>query len=69
MPPRPARYKRHRTIWMVLQWVFMPLTAIGYLSAAALNAQARLALGRYLVKFDVTTKARKQAPQTVPENR
>ena len=69
MPPRPARYKRHRTVWMVLQWVYMPITGIVYLAAAALNAQARLALGRYLVKFDVTTKARKQAPQAVPENR
>ncbi|MFZ2125913.1 MAG: glycosyltransferase family 2 protein [Candidatus Microsaccharimonas sp.] len=57
LPPRPARYKRHRTIWMVLQWVLMPLTAIGYLSAAALYSQARLALGKYLVRFDVTTKA------------
>lgn len=57
LPPRPARYKRHRTIWMVLQWVLMPLTAIGYLSAAALYSQARLALGQYMVRFDVTTKA------------
>ena len=57
LPPRPLRYKRHRTIGMVLQWVLMPLTAIVYLSFAALNAQARLFLGRYLVKFDVTTKA------------
>lgn len=57
LPPRPARYKRTRTIGMVLQWLIMPLTAIGFLSFAALNAQARLALGRYLVKFDVTNKA------------
>ncbi len=56
LPPRPARYKRHRTIGMVLQWVLMPVTAIGYLSAAALYSQARLALGKYLVRFDVTTK-------------
>jgi len=33
------------------------MTAIGFLSFAALNAQARLAFGRYLVKFDVTNKA------------
>lgn len=57
LPPRPARYKFHRTIGMVLQWVLMPITAIGYLSFAALNAQARLFFGRYLTKFDVTTKA------------
>lgn len=57
LPPRPARYKRHRTIWMVLQWVIMPITAIVYLSFAALNAQARLFFGKYLTKFDVTAKA------------
>jgi hypothetical protein len=42
---------------MVLQWVLMPLTAIVYLSFAALNAQTRLLFARYLVKFDVTAKA------------
>ena len=57
LPPRPERYRRHRTIGMVLQWVLMPLTAICYLSAAALYSQGRLFLGKYLVKFDVTTKA------------
>lgn len=57
LPPRPARYKRTRTVGMVLQWFLMPVTAIGYLSLAALNAQARLAFGRYLTKFDVTAKA------------
>lgn len=56
LPPRPERYKRHRTVGMVLQWVLMPITAIGYLSMAALNAQARLFMGRYLTKFDVTAK-------------
>jgi len=59
LPPRPERYKRTRTIGMVLQWVLMPITAIAYLSLAALNTQTRLFIGRYLVKFDVTTKATK----------
>ncbi len=57
LPPRPERYKRTRTFWMLAQWVMMPLTAIGFLSFAALNAQARLFLGKYLTKFDVTNKA------------
>lgn len=57
LPPRPARYKRHRNIFMLLQWVLMPVVAIVYLSFAALNAQGRLFLGKYLTKFDVTTKA------------
>jgi hypothetical protein len=57
LPPRPERYKRSRTIWMLLQWVLMPLTAIGFLSFAALNAQTRLFFAKYLTKFDVTNKA------------
>lgn len=57
LPPRPERYKRSRTFFMLAQWVIMPLTAIGFLSFAALNAQARLFFGRYLTKFDVTNKA------------
>lgn len=56
LPPRPERYKRSRTIGMVLQWVLMPVTAIGYLSFAALYSQARLFFGNYLTKFDVTAK-------------
>ncbi|HRQ86929.1 MAG TPA: hypothetical protein PLY16_02355, partial [Candidatus Saccharibacteria bacterium] len=56
LPPRPEYYKRHRTIFMLLQWVLMPLTAILYSSLSALNAQGRLFLGLYLTKFDVTAK-------------
>lgn len=57
LPPRPERYKRHRHIGMFLQWLLMPIVAIVYLSFAALNAQGRLFLGKYLTKFDVTVKA------------
>lgn len=57
LPPRPARYKRHRTLGMVLQWVLMPVTAIVYSTASALYSQTRLLFGRYLDKFDVTEKA------------
>jgi uncharacterized membrane protein len=57
LPPRPARYKRHRTLWMLLQWFLMPVTAIAYSAMAAFNAQTHLLLGKYLDKFDVTEKA------------
>lgn len=57
LPPRPERYKRHRTFFMVAQWVLMPLTAIIYSATSALYSQARLFSGRYLDKFDVTDKA------------
>jgi len=57
LPPRPLRYRRHRTLWMVLQWVYMPVTSLVYNAAAALYSQTRLMFGRYLDKFDVTEKA------------
>lgn len=57
LPPRPARYKRRRTLGMVLQWVLMPVTAIVYSASSAYNAQTHLLLGKYLDKFDVTEKA------------
>lgn len=57
LPPRPERYKRRRTVWMVLQWVLMPVTSVCYSSLASFNAQTHLLLGKYLDKFDVTDKA------------
>ena len=58
LPPRPERYKKRRSVWMVLQWVYMPVTSICYNAAAAAYSQTRLALGKYLDKFDVTEKGR-----------
>lgn len=57
LPPRPERYKRHRSVFMLAQWVLMPITAVAYNAGAALYSQMRLATGRYLDKFDVTEKA------------
>jgi hypothetical protein len=57
LPPKPARYKHHRTVFMVLQWVLLPVTTILYNSLSAVNSQTRLMFGRYLGKFDVTEKA------------
>jgi len=57
LPPRPERYKRHRTFLMLAQWILMPVTAIAYGASSALNAQLHLMFGRYLDKFDVTEKA------------
>lgn len=60
LPPRPERYKRHRNILMLVQWLFMPITSICFGATAAFNAQFRLLFGRYLENFDVTDKAVKQ---------
>ncbi len=60
LPPRPLRYRRHRTVFMVLQWLYLPVTTIAYGSFAALYSQTRLMFGWYLTKFDVTDKAVKK---------
>lgn len=60
LPPRPSRYKKHRSIFMVLQWVYMPVTSILYGSFAAFYSQTRLLLGKYFAKFDVTKKSVKK---------
>lgn len=57
LPPRPERYKRHRSLAMIAQWALMPITSIVYSSLSAFNAQTHLLLGKYLDKFDVTEKA------------
>lgn len=57
LPPRPARYKRHRSVLMLTQWIFLPVTSLLYGSMAALNSQTRLMFKWYLSKFDVTEKA------------
>ena len=57
LPPKPARYKRHRSLFMVLQWVYLPLTSLVYNSFAAFYSQTRLLLGKYMSKFDFTEKA------------
>jgi hypothetical protein len=67
LPPRPARYKRHRTVWMVLQWVLMPVSAVGYSAGSALYSQGRLFLGKYLDKFDVTDKATHESAKAARE--
>jgi hypothetical protein len=56
LPPKPVRYKHHRTFFMLLQWAYMPITSLVYSSLAAFNSQTRLMFGKYL-GFDVTVKA------------
>ncbi len=60
LPPRPARYKRHRNLFMLAQWLIMPVTSICFGSTAAFTSQTRLLLGKYLDKFDITTKGVKK---------
>ncbi|MEI7632452.1 MAG: glycosyltransferase family 2 protein [bacterium] len=65
LPPKPARYKNHHNVLMVLQWVLLPVTTICYSSFAAIYSQTRLMLGRYIGAFDVTEKAVKTDSGTI----
>ena len=56
LPPRPAKYRKGKGIFMLLQWILMPITSILYQSIAAYYAQTRLMIGKYMEKFDVTKK-------------
>jgi cellulose synthase/poly-beta-1,6-N-acetylglucosamine synthase-like glycosyltransferase len=57
LPPRPKHYHKAKFIFMITQWLLVPVTSIFFGSAAALDAQTRLMIGRYPKVFDVTEKA------------
>ena len=59
LPKRPEKYRKSKSISMLLQWILMPITSIIYQSLAAFYAQTRLMLGKYMEKFDVTKKVKK----------
>lgn len=65
LPPKPKRYKAHRSIFMLAQWVFLPVTTITYNAFSALYSQTRLMFKRYYDKFDVTDKVVKQDKTTI----
>jgi cellulose synthase/poly-beta-1,6-N-acetylglucosamine synthase-like glycosyltransferase len=57
LPPKPPHYKGRHRFFMVIQWVYLPITTIVYNASAGLYAQTRLILGRYMDTFAVTEKA------------
>jgi hypothetical protein len=59
MPPRPAKYSKWRNIYMVLQWVLIPITAPLLGSLPAIDSQTRILFGKYFGEFWVTEKIRK----------
>jgi cellulose synthase/poly-beta-1,6-N-acetylglucosamine synthase-like glycosyltransferase len=59
IPPRPSGRSRFSYVVMALQWVLVPITMIIFSALPGLDAQTRLALGRYM-GFWVTPKHRKK---------
>lgn len=57
LPPRPEGTSWSQTLFMLLQWVFVPLTVTIFGAIPSLDAQTRLMFGRYM-GFWVTPKYR-----------
>lgn len=58
LPPPPENTPKRRHLYMVLQWLLMPVILIVFGSIPALDAQSRLMFGKYM-GFWVTPKYRK----------
>lgn len=61
LPRRPAHHGPVRYIFMVVQWLLLPISTIVFGSVPALSAQVRLMCGKYL-GFYVTEKSRRKSP-------
>ena len=57
LPPRPKGHPWRKHIYMVLQWILLPLTIIIFGALPGLESQTRLMLGKYM-GFWVTPKKR-----------
>lgn len=57
LPPRPKRHKQHKILFMLLQWILLPISTIFLGAVPALDAQTRLMFGKYM-GFWVTEKKR-----------
>jgi len=60
MPPRPKKYSKWRNIYMVLQWILVPISAPFLGAMPAIDSQTRLLFGKYFGEFWVTEKVRKK---------
>ncbi len=59
MPPRPPKYPKWKNIYMLLQWVLVPVIAPFLGAMPAIDSQTRILLGKYFGEFWVTEKMRK----------
>jgi hypothetical protein len=59
MPPRPKKYSKWRNIYMLLQWMLVPIIAPFLGSLPSIDSQTRILFGKYFGEFWVTEKIRK----------
>lgn len=59
LPPRPKTESRRYYLFFIGQWIIFPIVSIFFSSFAAIDAQVRLMLGKYL-EYQVTPKAVKK---------
>lgn len=57
LPPRPEGYRPHRYLFMILQWLLLPVSLLFFSSLPCIDATTRLMLGKYL-GFNVSVKSR-----------
>ncbi len=57
LPPRPAGQRRHKYLYMILQWLLVPVSLFFFSSLPCLDAVTHLMFGRYL-GFNVSAKKR-----------
>ena len=58
LPPRPKHHPRHKYIFMLAQWIILPLSLILFSSIPCIDAVTHLLRGKYL-GFNVSSKKRK----------
>ncbi len=59
LPKRPKKYSIWKSVSMIVEWIFVPVSIIIFGAIPCLDAQIRLALGKYM-GFWVTPKERKE---------
>lgn len=59
LPPRPEKFSKRKSLYMIFQWLLLPVTLIVFGAFPALDAQMRLMLGKHL-GFWVTEKVGKK---------
>jgi cellulose synthase/poly-beta-1,6-N-acetylglucosamine synthase-like glycosyltransferase len=67
LPPAPQNVTVRRRLSLIVQWLFTPLVTIFFGSIPAIDAHARLALGRYM-EFQVMPKTRVTKTEVVSAN-